>query len=504
MRLIKRTLIFVHRWLGVALCILFLLWFPSGIVMMYWQYPEVTAQDRLEHSPALVASTIRLTPGEAFAKLDADPPPTGVRLDTLDGRPVYEFRNGRDQITLFADTGEVPPDEVTPELMLREAARWSGRPASEARVEEVKEVDQWTIANFRNASPITKYSWPDGQQVYVSGNSGDVVQATTTASRTWAYLGAIPHWFYFTPLRKNGPTWSRVVIWSSGIGTGAALLGMVIAVWMYSPSKRYRYEGAPTSIPYRGQKRLHTIFGLIFGMGAVTWAFSGMLSMEPFPLSRGGEEGPSLPQFRGLVRFADIAAHDPRTVLAQLPPGFVKSLEYTSFDGTPMYLASLSGGETRVIPLHGTSQPEFDRNRIMEMVRRQPGRFQPVEVSVLDHYDRYYLDRLRRSPLPVILARYSDPQQTRIYIDPKTARVVTGYQSGDWMERWLYHGLHSLNFPWLYNYRPLWDIVVITFMAGGTALCVTSLILAWRVLGRKLKALLPGPAGPTLTDDLIG
>ena len=71
MRLIKRTLIFVHRWLGVALCVLFLLWFPSGIVMMYWQYPEVTARDRLEHSPALDASTITMTPGEAFAKLDA-------------------------------------------------------------------------------------------------------------------------------------------------------------------------------------------------------------------------------------------------------------------------------------------------------------------------------------------------------------------------------------------------------------------------------------------------
>ena len=56
------------------------------------------------------------------------------------------------------------------------------------------------------------------------------------------------------------------------------------------------------------------------------------------------------------------------------------------------------------------------------------------------------------------------------------------------MSRWLYHGLHSLDFPWLYDYRPLWDIVVITFMLGGTALCVTSLILAWRVLGRKLRS----------------
>jgi hypothetical protein len=54
----------------------------------------------------------------------------------------------------------------------------------------------------------------------------------------------------------------------------------------------------------------------------------------------------------------------------------------------------------------------------------------------------------------------------------------------------LYHGLHSLDFPWLYNYRPAWDIVAITFMVGGTALCVTSLILAWRVIGRICAGLL--------------
>jgi hypothetical protein len=72
------------------------------------------------------------------------------------------------------------------------------------------------------------------------------------------------------------------------------------------------------------------------------------------------------------------------------------------------------------------------------------------------------------------------------------------------MSRWVYHGLHSLDFPWLYDYRPLWDIVVIAFMIGGTALCVTSLILAWRVLGRTLRALLPGRAlrSPALNEDL--
>src|SRR5258708_14832942 len=38
-----------------------------------------------------------------------------------------------------------------------------------------------------------------------------------------------------------------------------------------------------TSIPYRGQKRWYTIFGLIFGIGAATRAFSSMLSIGSFP-----------------------------------------------------------------------------------------------------------------------------------------------------------------------------------------------------------------------------
>ena len=107
----------------------------------------------------------------------------------------------------------------------------------------------------------------------------------------------------------------------------------------------------------------------------------------------------------------------------------------------------------------------------------------------------YYLDRRRERPLPVILARSNDAERTRYYIDPKSARIVLTYSASNWTSRWLYHGLHSLDFPWLYRYRPAWDIVVITFMSGGTALCITSLILAWRVIDRKLIGSGPRRAG---------
>jgi len=89
----------------------------------------------------------------------------------------------------------------------------------------------------------------------------------------------------------------------------------------------------------------------------------------------------------------------------------------------------------------------------------------------------------QHNALAPFVARLNDAGHSRYYVDPKTARVVGSYSSRAWMSRWLYHGLHSLDFPWLYDHRPLWDIVVITVMLGGTALGVTALILAWRVLG---------------------
>ena len=72
-----------------------------------------------------------------------------------------------------------------------------------------------------------------------------------------------------------------------------------------------------------------------------------------------------------------------------------------------------------------------------------------------------------------------------IYIDPKTAQIVQGYNSSSRWNRWLYHGLHSLNFPWLYKHRPGWDLLLLALLAGCITLSITSLILAWRVLGRK-------------------
>jgi hypothetical protein len=491
----------------VALCLVFLIWFPSGIGIMYWDFPSVTAEDRLERSPSLDPGRILLSPGEALAMASL-PSPAQVRLNTFDGRPVYRFRigpstrtetdarsaQGRETI-VYADTGQ-DVEAASEETVARIAGAWTGQPPSAATVRAIEEIDQWTVqAPVRNLRPLWKYSWPNGEDVYVSQRSGEVVQYTTRASRIGAYLGPIPHWLYFTPLRTRQLAWSRIVIWSSGIGTASALLGVIIGVWMYSPSRRYRYGGVPTSIPYRGQKRWHMVFGLLFGLGAATWAFSGMLSMDPFPMRGGRPAGRTvnIPQaLRGRFDFEAFAGRHPRDVLAALAPLEVRELELTTFAGEPIYLATIAGGGTRVVPMQGKPAEAIDADRIVEAVRDAAGDGGIAETRVLNQYDRYYLDRRRERPLPVILVRLNDEARTRYYIDPKTAQVAGNYSARSWVSRWLYHGLHSLDFPWLYNYRPAWDIVVIFFMVGGTALSVTSLVLAWRVLGRKLAAIQPG------------
>ena len=499
-RLLKRALIFAHRWLGVALSAILMLWFASGIVMLYRSYPSVTVRDRLEHLPVLDPSQIKLSAEEAFAALGPDGQPAHVLLTSFDGRPVY-FGGGA---LIYADDGSQPRD-VDSAMIDRAAAAWSGRPIDQAEKTSVDEPDQWTLSSdLRGLRPLFKYSWPDGQQVYVDGNTGDVVQYTTTSSRLWAYLGAIPHWLYFTPLRVQQGPWFSIIVWSSVIGSVAALIGFVIAAWMYSPRRRYRHEGRPTSIPYRGWKRWHTVAGLCFGVIATTWTFSGLLTMGPFPLvdkvssfirpevqpSGHHHEVDLFRVFRaGRLDFSHYADRHPSAAIAALRGFDVKEIEYSSFGGKALYVASDGNGDTRIVPVHGAPFKNFDTDDLMRRVRNALDEHL-VELRLMDKYDAYYVDRRGLRPLPVIFARFDDAVGSRYYIDPRTATLAGSYTANQWVERWLTRGLHSLDFPWLYNNRPLWDIVVVSLLLGGAGLCFTSLVLTWRVVSRTLASLL--------------
>jgi len=489
---LRNALIFVHRWMGVSFCLLFLLWFASGMAMMYWDFPSVPAADRLSKEPALDASAIHFSPQQAYARLQTSEPVSSLRLVTFDGRPAYRFQTGFAESVVYADDGGVLED-CSPTMSLRIAAAWAGQSTALAQVEELTEEDQWTVSEeFEDLRPLLKYSWPDGEQAYVSEAACEVVQYTTLASRRGAYLGAIPHWLYFTPLRKRASVWSRIVIWASGLAAAGALLGIVIGVWMFSPSKRYRYRDMPSSVPYAGQKRWHMILGLAFGPLACTWAFSGMLSMDPFPKLQSGNSDIARFQLAQALRdsplsLAAFAAKSPQQALLETNSDFhTKELEFVSVMGQPALLATASLNETLLIPVTGRPRAELDHQSIIDALRKAAPPYDITETRVVTQYEAYYLDRKNLLPLPAIFVQFNDPQRSMYYIDPKTARIVAGYNSRSRWNRWLYHGLHSINFPWLYRHRPAWDIMVLALLLGGLSLSVTALILAWRVVSRKV------------------
>ena len=522
LRPLKKALIFLHRWAGVALCLLFLLWFTSGIGMMYWGYPGVTAADRLRHELPLDLAQIKLSPQEAYAKLQVnhlgndrlgtdrlpdDRSAADIRLGSVDGHPAYRFRFGRRESIVYADTGEAQTD-CSPELSGRIASAWAGEPAG-GTVEILEEQDQWTVpGEFNELLPLRKYSWPDGREAYVSTVSCQVEQFTTRASRFCAYLSAIPHWLYFMPLRKHAKQWTQVVVWSSGLGTVSAFLGIVIGLWMYSPSKSYRYAQAPSSIPYAGMKRWHMILGLIFGVLACTWVFSGMLSMDPLHTLQEEDSDVEKLKLAAALRgeaasLSEFAAKPPQQALFEADPEFhARELALTSVMGEPLYLATATPGETLIVPVTGAPRSEFDQRAIVDTVNAAEQPYATTEVRLVTEYESYYIDRNRALPLPVIFVRLNDPERSMYYIDPKRARIVQVYNSRSRWNRWLYHGLHSMDFPWLYKSRPSWDVLLVSLLAGGTALCVTSLLLSWRLLRRKAVAIfgerlraVAGPAG---------
>ena len=59
--------------------------------------------------------------------------------------------------------------------------------------------------------------------------------------------------------------------------------------------------------------------------------------------------------------------------------------------------------------------------------------------------------------------------RTWLYIDPRASELVANVHRYSRIERWLYNGLHSLDFRFWYAKRPLWDLGMIALLLGGLA-----------------------------------
>jgi len=68
----KTALIYLHRWMGIVLGLVFVVWFISGVAMMYVGMPRLSVAERLGHVSPLDLSTARVSPAEAAERLIHD------------------------------------------------------------------------------------------------------------------------------------------------------------------------------------------------------------------------------------------------------------------------------------------------------------------------------------------------------------------------------------------------------------------------------------------------
>ena len=480
---LRKVLILTHRYLGIALSLLFLMWFVSGIAMLFaGGMPRLTPAERLERMPALDLGRVRLTPAEAAMRSGLQRGGGRLTLLPVMGRPVYRFAGGRgggDGVTVFADTGDLL-DEIGEAESIEIARRFMKAPPSALHhVAVLNSADQWTIEH-RSQMPLHKITVDDAArtELYVSEETAEVALMTTRGSRALAGVAAIPHWLYFKSLRLNDGLWTRVVLWTSGLGTVSAFVGLILGVTQI----RTRYVG---------WMRWHYVTGAIFGVFTLTWVSSGFLSMEPWDWTSRGTSGARIPQALGggpasLSWFPRI---DPAAWNAALSGRGVKEVEFLGVQGKPYY--ALRGVERGTVlmavePLK-IRRESFSLDSLVQRIKQGNRDVAIANVEMLSRYDSYYYDRDREAPLPILRVKFADRADTWFYIDPRMSQVVSRLTRGERVERWLYHGFHSLDFSFWY-YTPLWTIGVIVLCSGGAVLSFTGVVIGFKRLQRILNA----------------
>ena len=493
-RAAHKTLIFLHKWLGVVLALLFLMWFVSGVVLYFVPFPNLDQSERLAGlKPLQLPKACCLTAQQAADK--ADFAFTEARLGMSAGGPVWRLLGtsaGLKQEPVWRAVDAQSGTLLVP--LSVDAARLVAETFSSRRAvaSELLERDQWTVPQGLNPyRPLLRVEMdgPDGLELYVSPASSEVVRDTRRGERFWNWLGAVPHWIYFTELRRYPDAWHNVVVWLSVPGVILAVTGMVLGVW-HLFLNRVRW------IPYRSfWMKWHHVGGLVAVTFTLTWIFSGLLSMNPFGVfSSPGALAAERAQWAGSGPALTL---DPTQALAQAQarvPGFdAKEIDLLQVAGQTWYRLRGATSQALVRADAGSGKsPDVIAALPDEIVQTslrklRPDAAQAIGPSIvrLTQYDHLYYARELNSntpytrPLPVWRAQWADG--VTIYADPVSSRLLLRADASTSWKRVLYNGLHSFDFAPLMARPWLRDTLVILLSLLGTALCVTSCVIAWRV-----------------------
>ncbi|WP_144639960.1 PepSY domain-containing protein [Bordetella genomosp. 13] len=517
----RRLTYLVHRWTGVAGCVLMALWFISGVVMLYVGYPKLTPWERLGALPALPAQGCCVAPSAL--------PPGGADtvLTSIRGEPHYVRTDARGVPRAYAAATGQPAGPV--DGARAEAAARAFAPESSVRDDGEVWEDRWT--HSRGLDPHRPLRRVDLQgaepgTLYVSSATGQVVMDAPLAQQRWNYVGAWLHWLYLFRNQPVDPVWTWTVIVLSAFCTLSAATGIVVGIWRWRFRGRYR---SGSRSPYReGWMQWHHVVGLLFSGILFTWIFSGLMSMNPLDVfspahgrpnvvayrdagdgGRGGlptPDGPGGSGHPGRCRADCAALQDPARMLRTLQESGFRAVElqWRRVAGVPHVLAYDASAASRLVFDDGQGHPAIARQWTPQQLMPAAARLFEAPIvarQVLDRYDDYYYQRqleamngAQARGLPVLRLDFADAGGTRVYIDLRTGEIAASLDRSQRAGRWLFNFLHSWDMPAMLREVLLRDVALIVLSLGGLVISVTGVVIGWRRLRAWMARLSRDPA----------
>ncbi len=477
-----RWLIIGHRWLGIGTCLLFALWFLSGLVMMYVAFPALVAKERLALQERIDWSRVAITPERMIHGLALGEFPRELRLEMMAGEPVYQVQPmGAPRVAVSAVDGRIV-DKVSPAEARAIVARALGSRDDTLTVTTL-ERDQWSVAqSFNQHRPLHRVALNDelGTELYVSSRTGEIVLDTHARERAWNWVGAVLHWLYFRDLRANPAVWTQVVLWTLGVGIVVAFTGLWLGIDRLRLRRRYRGRDVT---PYRGWMAWHHLAGIVGGVFLLTWIFSGWLSMgPPVPWNSDLDVGRMVAGNAAFVGNDQPEFTAPLAVLNALNDRDTAQASFAWAVGRPLLFLKSRDGEVNVLDATTGASHALDERELVAAAPRLLSDAHLVETHRLEQADAYWYSHRADRPLPVLRFIFDDPDRTWVHVDPRTGQVLGWLRHSDRIDRWLFNALHSLDFRWLLSHRPAWDIVMWLLSLAGIVISISSVVIGWRRL----------------------
>ena len=247
----KTFFIYTHRWTGIVFGVIFVVWFISGVAMMYVGMPHLSEKERLGHLKPLDLSTVTVSPAQAAEMYR--PLPCSSPCGNVLRRAARVPSGWSDDLRRYRRTDDRGKRGASDRFRapLAPGARSDG--ALRRVSAGLRPVDALQRAARGDATAPCVGGRPRGNEVYyISEDTGEPTMKTDRRGRVWGYIGAVLHWTYFTSLRRNGPLWQQLVAWGAIAGAVMCVLGMVVGIVRLRVTRRYRLRSGPSLLAVRG------------------------------------------------------------------------------------------------------------------------------------------------------------------------------------------------------------------------------------------------------------